>query len=231
MEHGARYRRQTNCEYQHILFVLDTSGSIGQEDFDRVTGLLGSLTTFFCNKLKIAVMTFDHEYFVEFCFDEHDNTDLGRQNAGIAISSIPYIRPGQGNETRWTHTAGAAQCVCEYMLTPTCGLDDPAADCINVIFVTDGRANDPTLNVCTEIDCLHNRRGVDTFAIGIGNRNELKLECMRENDLRLDEYHLFNFETFDELEEQFQLIIRRLRSPTNTDYLCADTATNPAGRK
>ena len=188
MEHGARYRRQSDCEYQHILFVLDTSGSIGQEDFDRVTNILGQLTTLFCNKLKIAVMTFDHEYFVEFCFDEHDNTAIGRISAGTAISSIPYIRPGQGSETRWTHTAGAAQCVCEYMLTPACDLTDPAADCINVIFITDGRANDPTLNVCTEIDCLHNRGGVDTFAIGIGNRDELKLECMRENDLRLDEY-------------------------------------------
>ena len=231
MEHGGRYRRQTNCEYQHILFVLDTSGSIGQEDFDRVTSLLGQLTTLFCKKLKIAVMTFDHEYFVEFCFDEYDNTDLGRKNAGTAISSIPYIRPGPGSGTRYTHTAGAAQCVCEYMLTPTCDFDDPAADCINVIFITDGQANDPTLNVCTEIDCLHNRRGVDTFAIGIGNRNELKLECMRENDLRLDEYHLFNFETFDELEKQFKLIIRRLSNVTNTDYMCPDTATDPAGRK
>ena len=196
-----------------------------------MTGLLAQLTPLFCKKLKIAMMTFDHEYFVEFCFDEFSNTDEGRVGASIAISSTPYIRPGQGSGTRWTHTAGAAQCACRYMLTPTCGLTDPAADCINVVFITDGQANDPTLDVCNEIRCLHNRRGVDTFAIGIGNRNQLQLGCMRENDLQLDEYHLFNFETFTELQEQFDLIIKKLTDPTNTEYMCVDTATDPARRK
>ena len=196
-----------------------------------MTGLLAQLTALFCKKLKIAMMTFDHEYYVEFCFDEYDNTDQGRAGAGIAIATTPYVRPGQDAGTRWTHTAGAAQCACEYMLTPTCGLTDPAADCINVIFITDGGANDPSLDVCREIRCLHNRRGVDTFAIGIGNQDELQLECMRENNLELDEYHLFNFDTFPELEEQLELIIRRLTDPTNTDYTCVDTASDPAAGK
>ena len=103
-----------------------------------MTGLLAQLTALFYKKLKIAMMTFDHEYYVEFCFDEYDNTDQGRAGAGIGIGTTPYVRPGQDAGTRWTHTAGAAQCACQYMLTPTCGLTDPAADCINVIFITDG---------------------------------------------------------------------------------------------
>ena len=52
-----------------------------------MTGLLAQLTPLFCKKLKIAMMTFDHEYFVEFCFDEFSNTDEGRVGASIAISS------------------------------------------------------------------------------------------------------------------------------------------------
>ena len=39
VERGARYRRQEDCEYQHILFVLDTSGSITGETFNNVTEL------------------------------------------------------------------------------------------------------------------------------------------------------------------------------------------------
>ena len=230
MEHGSRYRRDNcNSDYQHILFVLHTSGSIGPNNFERITALLGNLTVLFCKKLKIAVMTFDHEYYVEFCFDEYDNTLQGRVAARNDIQSIPYIRPGQGSGTRWTHTAGAAQCACQYMLTPTCGLTDAAADCINVVFITDGQANDPTLDICNEIRCLHRRRGVDTFAIGIGNPTQLQLGCMLENDLQLNEYHLFNFETFAKLQEQFDLIISRLSDPTNTEYHCANTTTNPVG--
>jgi hypothetical protein len=54
--------------------------------------------------------------------------------------------------------------MCDYMLSPTCGLD-PAAGCIDVVFVTDGRANDPALDVYDEICCLHNRRGVNVYTI------------------------------------------------------------------
>ena len=198
LEHGGRYRRMSACEYQHILFVLETSGSIGADDFNRVTSLLGKLPPFFCKPFKISVMTFDHEYFVEFCFDEFENMELGRVRAGEAISSIPYIREGQGDETRWTHTAGAARCACDYMLTPTCGLH-VATDCIAVVFITDGRANDPTPDVCNDIRCLHRRRGVNTYAIGIG---DLKLDCMIENNLSLEENNLFNFPTFDEFESE-----------------------------
>jgi hypothetical protein len=61
MEHGPRYRRQSSCEIQHVLFVLDTSGSIGQADFTTITNVLANLTDLFCDGVRIAVMTFDHE--------------------------------------------------------------------------------------------------------------------------------------------------------------------------
>ena len=225
-EHLGRYRRRSCDIQQHILFVLDTSGSIREENFERVTSLLGDLTPLFCKPINFAVMTFDHQYFVEFCFDEYDNTDLGRASTGDDIRSIPYIREGQGSETRWTHTAGAAQCVCNYMLTHACDLPGDAS-CIDVVFITDGHANDPHYNVCTEIKCLHNpnRRGVNTFAIGIGNVHELKLDCMIEtDDLAFGEYHLFNFPTFEELETQFDAILQRLFDPDPEDpYPCAAT--------
>ena len=227
MEHGSRFRRQScGSEIQHILFVLDTSGSVGQANFQTVTRVLADLTSLFCNTIKIAVMTFDHEYYVEFCFDDYGSNRL--LEAANDIRSIPYIRPGQSPGTRWTHTAGAAQCACEYMLNPTrncLNVSDPA-ECVSVVFVTDGRANDPTLDVCTEIRCLHRRKGVDTFAIGIGNRDDLQLRCMREDDLGLDEYHLFNFESFAELEEQFELITRRIVTDY-VNYPCPNIRNNP----
>ena len=174
-------------------------------------------------------MTFDHKYYVEFCFDEYDTSvPQGVVDAGNAIQSIPYIRPHWAPGTRWTHTGGAVKCVCDYMLTSACGLSIDAG-CIDVIFLTDGGSNDPRYDICQEVGCLHRRRGVDTFAIGVGNYNTLRMDCYAENDLALDEYHLFNFPNFTALEDQFELIIRKLINfdPVNP-YLCVNTATDPA---
>jgi hypothetical protein len=218
-EHGSQYRRQRrdNCEYQHVLFVLDTSGSIGEKNFKNITFVLSLLLPLFCSPIKVAVMTFDHEYYVQFCFDEYDNTTQGRQCIGTAISSIQYR---QGPGTRWTHTAGAARCVCDYMLNETCGFD-PDGCITDIVFITDGQANDPTLDVCTEINCLHNHMDINLFVIGIGIRNEMKLECMRDNNLGRKEYRIFQFENFVHFYKEFMGVIQDLSVP-GTEYVCAN---------
>ena len=108
-------------------------------------------------------MTFDHKYFPEFCFDCYGNTRDGRAAIANAILSINYNR---NYGIQYTHTAGAIDCVCDVLLTESCGLD-PAANCIDVVFITDGLSNDPNRDVCTEsrppnMLCLHNRFGVNT---------------------------------------------------------------------
>ena len=174
-------------------------------------------------------MTFDHEYYVEFCFDEYDTSiQQGLKDVGNAIKSTPYIRPHWGPGTRWTHTAGAAKCVCNYMLSPTCGVR-PDAACMDVIFFTDGRANDPHLDICNEISCLHNRRGVYTFAMGVGNHDEIRTECYAEDYTDIG-YHVFNFTNITMLEEQFNLVIKRLLTGGfNNLYSCSpSTDTDPS---
>ena len=85
------------------------------------------------------------------------------------------------------------------------------------MFLTDGRSNDPSLDICTEIRCLHNRRGVNTFAIGIANFLMQELECIVDADLGLDDYHVFDFLSFDEFEEEFQTLLHLLLSSPAVD--------------
>ena len=207
---------------QHILFVLDTSGSIPEATFNMVTSVLSNLVLFFCNPIKISVMTFDHEYYVEFCFNCYDNTCAGRLAARTAMTNIDYDFNRSG--TRYTHTGGAAQCVCDFMLDLTCGLP-PTANCIDVIFLTDGRSNDPNRNVCQDIRCLHNRFGVTTYAIGIANALQSELECISDADP--GEYHLFNFDTFDQFNATFHQLVDVLLSgavsPSGEPYVCIGT--------
>ena len=223
-EHGSRYRRshRENCDTRYILSVIDASGSIRENVFNRVTDLLGELVLYFCGPIKVTAMTFDHRYFAEFCFDEYGLRT--RNDIETAINSIDY-----NSRRDLTHTAGAARCACDYMLSQnSCSLPVDAR-CIDVIFLTDGRANDPSRDICTEIQCLHNRRGVDTFVLGVGNYDTPRLDCYGNDNLDLDEYHLFNFPNFTKLEQEFEIVKQKLLNNYLglNDYDCASIGANP----
>ena len=58
--HGSHIRqcRETHCgndEYQHVLFVLDSSGSISLADFIEMKAALSKLVPLFCKKIKTAL--------------------------------------------------------------------------------------------------------------------------------------------------------------------------------
>ena len=184
--HSGRYRRQSsNCHEgtRHVLFMLDTSGSIGAYNFNRMTSALSTLVHYFCKPTKIAVMTFSDEHFIEFCFNCFDNDCEGRDNASDAMWTVHY-RGGL------THTGAATECACDRMLRPECGFPDLTTStgvCLDVIYVTDGMSNDPrsdpTINVvCEKVQCLYDlqKRGVDltVYAFGITNYNDEELDCI-----------------------------------------------------
>ena len=218
--HGDRYKRQNqNCRpdsIQHILFVMDTSGSIGTQHFGEAVDALSNLVPLFCKPIKVAVMTFNQDYYSEFCFNCFDNTCLGRIEAGAAIAGINY-RSG------WTHTAGAAKCVCDFMLSPTCGLS-PTADCIDVVFITDGHSNDPQRKVCDDVKCLHNRFGVNTYAMGItDNVDQDEIDCITNHNLQPG-FHLFNFDDFDDFVSALNGLVALLYDPNpNNPHVCIDS--------
>ena len=227
-EHGSRYRRQSQtCSGdQYILIILDTSSSIGETEFNRLTDVISDLVLFFCRPIKVAMMTFDHEYFVEFCFDCFDNTCSGRAGARNAIRSVDHTFGCSG--FRFTHTGGAAKCACDFMLSPACGVT-PSADCIDVVFITDGRSNDLSSDVCSDVLCLHNGFGVTTYVIGIANAYHIELECITNADP--GQFNLFNFQSFDEFEATLQevtdVLLMGRAGPNGDPYVCVDPRVGP----
>ena len=162
----------------HVLFMLDTSESIGRENFMSMTDAVSKLVCYFCRKTKIAMIVFNHNHFLEFCFDCFDSFDNdcdGRRAVRDKIWNIPY------HDGR-THTGSAKQCACDTILTPGCGFDVCQA-CLDVVYITDGHSNDPKLDVCQTVGCLHNQPNADvnvyTFAIG-DSINEDELNALLE---------------------------------------------------
>ena len=111
-EHAKRFRRQTqNCDndIQHVLFVLDSSGSIGSTSYDRMKSAIAKLTPLFCRQVHFALLTFSTKFHLEFCFNCFDNTFDGRLQASDAIKAADY-------QAGLTYTGGAARCICEELL-------------------------------------------------------------------------------------------------------------------
>ena len=145
-------------------------------------------------------MTFNHEFKQEFCFDCFDSDCTGRTTAVDAIKAIDYRRG-------YTHTGGATKCACDAFLSSSCGLPDDAS-CIDVVYITDGKSNDPTLKVCDEVRCLHSRYGVNTYAIGIGNGvDQAELDCITNFS---NSASIFSFMSFSDFETKLGELEQRL---------------------
>jgi uncharacterized protein with von Willebrand factor type A (vWA) domain len=182
-----------------VLFILDTSGSIGSVEFERMKTTIARLPGLFCRQVKFAAITFDHYIHLEFCFDCFESTYDGRTRVSDAIKAITY-RGGL------TYTGSTAKCVCEEILDASCGIE-AYPDCLDVVFITDGHSNDPAFKICDEIECLHSRLGVDTYAIGIKNYDKEELDCITDySDLK----SAFEFESFAEFEMSLKNIVNRL---------------------
>ena len=211
--HQFRQHRQVDiCEdssaKRSVLFVLDTSGSIGQQTFQRMTAALSKLTPFFCAPVQFALMTFNQKRWLEFCFNCFENSLDGRIAAGQAISNAAYRHEGNGS----THSGKAARCACNELINiQKCGLFP--SSCIDVVFITDGKSNGP-LNVCEEVKCLHDNqfRTINTYAIGIKNFRESEIQCISKYS---NSETVFSFDSFDQFEGYITNVTTALTDPVN----------------
>ena len=198
--HGShiRQRRQARCndnDTQYVLFVLDSSGSVTSHNFTDMKNAVAKLVPLFCRKIKTALINFSTDIKLEYCFNCFKNTVNGRAAAQQAIKDAEYL--GQ-----CTNTGATAKCICDDILSSSCGIS--TTKCLDVVFITDGKSNDPNRKVCNEIKCLHNQVGINTYAIGIGGYDHNELECIANNT---DDFGMFEYETFQEFKESIDEVI------------------------
>ena len=147
---------------------------------------------------------------LDFCFNCYSSNKV---LAAQAILDATYQRGG-------TNTGAAAKCICSHLLHPNCGISvDP--NCLDVIFITDGKSNDRSLEICDEVACLHNRYGVNTYAVGIksgssGSYDPAELNCISDQSDMLSQFEYMDFDDFD---RSITEIVTRLTSG-DPSYTC-----------
>ncbi len=185
-----------------------------------MTTAIANFVPLLCDNLKVAVVSYSHNINVEFCFNCHDlcNHSLCFDR-GRVRESIRGIRYRGG----LTHTGSATRCIKDYILDPNweCGADT-SSDCLDVIYVTDGRSNGPLRypRTCNEVTCLKNHPTwcgrVNTYVIAIGSGvNRAEISCMTQNN----EDSVFNVADFGALETLVSTAIMRLQQ--STTFTCA----------
>ena len=201
-------KKCTTTSNHHILFVLDSSGSIGSSNYQRMLKAVASLTAVSCRKPKFSLLTFSSNLKLEFCFDCFSSTDNGRTKTVEAIINAQYQN---GN----TKTGEAVKCVCDFILDAQCGTTaDP--NCLDVVLITDGQSNG-ALDPCNEVSCLTNLDGVNTYAIGIGqNVKQSEIECLTHSSEIVGQ---FDYKSFDEFERAVNTMVTRVNA-ADTPYQC-----------
>lgn len=219
--------RKCDNETQYILFLFDTSGSISLDDFELMKESFSDLIPLFCKPVKVAMMTFDDQFKLEFCFDCFDNDCSGRNETAKAIRAMTHRRG-------YTYTAGATKCACRELLNRRCGLPSDAS-CIDVVYVTDGRSNDylydRSLSVCDAVQCLRERTAINTYAIGVGNYDQAELKCIADVSSNSS---VFRFNNVTDLTEHLlQVVVLLMPTPGNNNaihrkYACVNPQNSPS---
>jgi Mg-chelatase subunit ChlD len=139
-----------------IVFVLDSSGSVGQANYQKMLQFVKSMASNFpigSDKVRIGVETFSSRPYTEFNL----NKNLDHASVATAIDHISYKSGG-------TNTGTALKDMYTKMFTAPNG-DRPGVPNIAIV-VTDGRSNNrpSTLAEAAKAKAL----GIEVFSVGVG---------------------------------------------------------------
>ena len=198
-----RNKRSANSRRRYVLFILDSSGSIGSSDFTMMKEVLTNLLPLFCGNTLFGVMSYGSRLERDICFN-CDQTD--RSKLYQALRSVVFHNSGT------TRSGDAIQCACDYMLSRSCGYFNEPSSITDVIFLTDGQSNSGA-DVCVATNCIPD--GVNVVSIGVGNHiNYDELECIEGNNGAAD--HIFDVSNIAGLRTLQETVVKYIIAKNET---------------
>ena len=181
-----------------LVFILDESGSVVEEDFARQVGFVQQFVERyeigFSASTQVALIRYGSSVQLEFNL----NTYSSQQAVLTALSSIQY--DSRGN----TNTGGAISLAAMQVFVPAGGVRPLAPDATRVcVVVTDGQSNvGPDVQI--EADTLR-QLGVRVIAIGVGSATDRQeLESIASQPPSANVFELSAFDQFNTVLQNIQ---------------------------
>ena len=155
---------------QDVVFVIDTSGSIGPSHFQLIREFTANITIEIIRNSParaVAVILFNNSAHIE--FNLHAYTNLNELLS--AINQLPY----SGGET---NTAEALRLLLSTAQNGTLGIRNDSSKV--AIVITDGQSSDP-LATLSALSALHASNIFDVYAVGVDGANQTELEAIASN--------------------------------------------------
>ena len=190
-----------------MVFVIDTSGSIGLSRFELIKEFTANITTELISSSpnsEVGVILFASSAYIHFNLRTY--TTL---NALLsAIDNLPYSGGG-------TDTAEALTLLLSSAQNGALGLRNDSSSVVAIV-ITDGHSNNPSAT-SSAAAALHASNIFDIYAVGVGgaDRNELEI-------IASDPEFVFFTSSFDNAGLQ-QLLDTLLQQLCDCKYLCIAT--------
>ncbi|GCB78573.1 hypothetical protein scyTo_0015847, partial [Scyliorhinus torazame] len=181
---------RAGCKNVHydLVFLLDTSYSVGKENFEKVRQWVANLVGTFDigpDKTRVGVVSYSDKPYTEFNLGAYQNIEDIKQ----AAASIRYRR---GN----TVTGEAIGYVTLNSFSQQAGgrPNDPNIQKV-AILLTDGRSQDEVLPNAT----LAHSAGIRLFAVGVGDALKEELEEIASEPKSAHMFHVTDFNAIDKI--------------------------------
>ena len=178
------------------MFVLDSSGSIGSTNFQKMCNFVDTVVNDLDigpTRTQVGVIVFSSSASVSF----HLNTYSNRETLTSAVNTIPYLNGG-------TKTADALYLLINQGFV---GARPKIQGVPRVaMVVTDGQSNDPALTI-TAAEALQRVPSIMTYAVGIGSADitELNTIASTRNGQKLVRYiSSFDLAELERLQEDLR---------------------------
>uniref|UniRef100_A0A8C7IES3 Collagen type XXII alpha 1 chain n=1 Tax=Oncorhynchus kisutch TaxID=8019 RepID=A0A8C7IES3_ONCKI len=202
---------RAGCKNVHydLVFILDTSSSVGKENFEKIRQWVSNLVESFDvgpDKTRVAVVRYSDRPTTEFNLGRYSTMDEVKR----AARNIRYLG---GN----TMTGDAISYTTTNIFTERAGAR-PAAKGIQkvAILLTDGRSQDYVL----EPSKAAAKAGVRMFAVGIGEALKVELEEIAAEPKNAHVFHVTDFNAIDKIRG-------RLRRRLCENVLCPNMKVQP----
>ncbi|KAH1177542.1 hypothetical protein KIL84_011244, partial [Mauremys mutica] len=188
---GERIRAQrAGCKNVHydLVFILDTSSSVGKEDFEKVRQWVSNLVETFeigPDKTRVGVVRYSDRPTTEF--------DLGRYQTREEIKEAARnIKYYGGN----TNTGDALRYINTYSFSKEAGgrPSDPPIKKV-AILLTDGRSQDYVMDAATAA----RKAGIRIFAVGVGEALKEELDEIASDPKSAHVFHVSDYNAIDKI--------------------------------